>query len=89
MKFIALKTKDGESKGDIAFCCRILHVSRQGFYQYLANKGRPWKHQPLAGLMMEMLAEGECNGAYERIRMYQALNLKQSGNVDIPSERTV
>ena len=38
MKFIALKTKDGELKGDIAFFCRVLHVSRQGFYQYLANK---------------------------------------------------
>ena len=48
MKFIALKTKDGELKGDIAFFCRILHVSRQGFYQYLANKDRPWKYQPLA-----------------------------------------
>jgi len=44
MKFIALKTKDGELKGDIAFFCRILHVSRQGFYQYLANKDRPWKY---------------------------------------------
>ena len=45
MKFIALKTKDGELKGDIAFFCRVLHVSRQGFYQYLANKGCPWKYQ--------------------------------------------
>ncbi len=43
MKLIALKTKDGEEKGDISFYCRVLHVSRQGFYQYLANKERPWK----------------------------------------------
>ena len=89
MKFIAFKTKDGELKGNIAFCCRILHVSRQGFYQYLANKDRPWKYQPLADLMMEILAEDECNDTYGRIRMYQALNLKYSGNIDIPSERTV
>lgn len=89
MKFIALKTKDGELKGDIAFCCRILHVSRQGFYQYLANKDRPWKYQSLADLMMEILAEDECNDTYGRIRMYQALNLKHSGKVNIPSERTV
>lgn len=89
MKFIAFKTKDGELKGNIAFCCRILHVSRQGFYQYLANKDRPWKYQPLADLMMEILAEDECNDTYGRIRMYQALNLKHSGNIDIPSERTV
>ena len=89
MKFITFKTKDGELKGNIAFCCRILHVSRQGFYQYLANKDRPWKYQPLADLMMEILAEDECNDTYGRIRMYQALNLKHSGNIDIPSERTV
>ena len=89
MKFIALKTKDGELKGDIAFFCRILHVSRQGFYQYLANKDRPWKYQPLADAMKEILTEDECNDTYGRIRMYQALTLKQPENVDIPSERTV
>ena len=85
MKFIALKTKDGESKGNIAFFCRILHVSRQGFYQYLANKDRPWKYQSLADAMKEILAEDECNDTYGRIRMYQALTLKQPENVDIPS----
>ena len=55
MKFIALKTKGGELKGDISFSCRILHVSRQGFYQYLANKDRPWKYQPLADAMKDLL----------------------------------
>ena len=89
MKFIALKTKDGESKGEIAFCCRTLHVSRQGFYQYLANKNRPWKYQPLADAMLEILSEDECNDTYGRIRMYQALTLRQPENVEIPSERTV
>ena len=89
MKFIALQTKGGELKGDIAFFCRILHVSRQGFYQYLANKDRPWKYQPLADAMKEILTEDECNDTYGRIRMYQALTLKQPENVDIPSERTV
>lgn len=89
MKFIALQTKGGELKGDIAFFCRILHVSRQGFYQYLANKDRPWKYQPLADAMKEILTEDECNDTYGRIRMYQGLTLKQPENVDIPSERTV
>ena len=89
MKFIALKTKDGEIKGNIAFYCRVLQVSRQGFYQYLANKERPWKYQPLADAMMEILEEDECNDTYGRIRMYQALTLKQPEQVDIPSERTV
>ena len=89
MKFIALKTKDGGSKGEIAFCCRTLRVSRQGFYQYLANKNRPWKYQPLADAMLEILSEDECNDTYGRIRMYQALTLRQPENVEIPSERTV
>ncbi len=89
MKFIAFKTKDGELKGDILFYCRVLHVSRQGFYQYPANKDRPWKYQPLADAMMEILAEDNCNDTYGRIRMYQAFMLKQPENVDIPSERTV
>ena len=82
MKFIALKTKDGDLKGDIAFFCRVLHVSRQGFYQYLANKDCPWKYQPLADAMKEILTEDECNDTYGRIRMYQALTLKQPENVN-------
>lgn len=89
MKFIAIKTKDGEAKGNIAFFCQALHVSRQGFYQYLANKDRPWKYQPLVDAMKEILEEEECNDTYGRIRMYQALILKQPEHVEIPSERTV
>lgn len=59
MKFIAHKSKGGKLKGDSAFCCRILHVSRQGFYQYLVNKDHPWKYQPLADAMMEILMADE------------------------------
>ena len=61
MKLIAFSKKDGGLKGEIAFYCRMLHVSRQGFYQYLVNKDRPWKYQPLADVMMESHAEDECN----------------------------
>ena len=89
MKFIALKTEDGKSKGDIAFYCRVLQVSRQGFYQYLENKDRPWKYQALAEAVMEILAEDACNDTYGRVRMHQALLLKQPENVSIPSERTI
>lgn len=89
MKFIALKTKDGGITGEIAFYCRVLKVSRQGFYQYLARRERPWKYQPLADAMLEIHAEDECNDTYGRVRMYQALLLKHPENVDIPSERTV
>ncbi len=84
--FIALKTEDGEAKGNIVFFCRTLHVSRQGGYQYLANKDRPWKYQPLADAMREILEEDECNDTYGRVRMHQALTLKYPEHVDIPSE---
>ena len=53
MKFIAIKTEDGTIKGKLAFCCRMLHVSRQGFYKYLSAKDRPWKYQTLADAMLE------------------------------------
>ena len=45
MKFIAIKTDDGTIKGKLAFYCRMLHVSRQGFYKYLSVKDRPWKYR--------------------------------------------
>ena len=89
MKLIALKTEDGKIKGEIAFYCRVLGVSRQGFYQYLANKDRPWKYQALAEAMMKILEEDDCNDTYGRVRMHQALLLKRPENVTIPSERTV
>ena len=89
MMFLALKTEDGRIKGKIAFYCRMLGVSRQGFYKYLANKDRPWKYQGLAEAMKEICSEDECNDTYGRIRMYQALLLKQPEGIHIPGERTV
>lgn len=89
MKLIAFKTSDGALKGNISFCCKMLHVTRQGFYQYLTSKDRPWKYQELADAMMQIHAEDECNDTYGRIRMYQALKIKQPEGVRIPSERTV
>ena len=89
MKFIAFKTADGAHKGNISFYCRLLHVTRQGFYQYLVSKDRPWKYQELADAMMQIHAEDECNDTYGRIRMYQALKIRQPGGIRIPSERTV
>lgn len=89
MMFLALKTEDGRITGKIAFHCRMLGISRQGFYKYLANKDRPWKYQDLAQAMEEIVSEDECNDTYGRSRMYQALLLKQPEGVRIPSERTV
>lgn len=87
--FIAIKTEDGEIKGKISFYCRTLKVSRQAFNNYLKTKGAEWKYQSLAEAMMDICQEDECNDTYGRIRMYQALQLKQPDGVRIPSERTV
>ena len=76
-------------KGKITFYCHALGVSRQGFYKYLANKGRPWKYQNLADMIKMICSEDECNDTYGRVRIYQALCLKQPEGVRIPSERTV
>ncbi len=89
MMFIALKTEDGNIRGKIFFYCRMLKVTRQGFYKYLTGKDRPWKYQDLADAMRAIASEDECNDTYGRIRMYQALLLKQPEGVRIPGERTV
>ena len=67
----------------------MLKVTRQGFYKYPANKDRPWKYRQLADAMRTVVSEDECNDTYGRIRMYQALLLKQPEGVRIPGERTV
>ena len=89
MMLLAIKTEDGVIKGKISFCCRMLNVTRQGFYKYPANKGRPWKYQDLADAMRAIVAKDACNDTYGRTRMYQALLLKQPEGVRIPGERTV
>lgn len=87
--FLARKTEDGVITGNISFYCRILKVTRQGFYKYLADKDRPWKYQDLADAMRVIASEDECNDTYGRIRMYQALLLKKPEGIRIPGERTV
>ena len=56
MKFIALKTNDGQETGKISFYCRVLEVTRQAFRDYLENRDKPWKHEALAAKMMEIIA---------------------------------
>ena len=87
--FIAIKTDDGRIKGKISFYCRVLHVSRQAFNKYLKTKYVPWKYQALADAMLDIYKEDKCNDTYGRIRMYQALQIKQPKGVHIPGERTV
>lgn len=89
MKFIAIKTDDGRIKGEISFFCRMLNVSREGFRKYLMNRDKPWKYEALAEEMRKINSEDECNDTYGRIRMYQALKLKNPEGIHVPSERTV
>lgn len=53
--FIAIKTDDGRIKGKISFYCKVLHVSRQAFNQFLKTKDAPWKYQALADAMIDIL----------------------------------
>ena len=93
MKFIALKTENGRKNGEISFYCRVLKVTRQGFYKYVKSLGKVWKHKALAAKMQEIIEEDECNDTYGYIRMHDALKLKESESAgdfpDVPCERTV
>ena len=77
------------SGGKISFCCRMLKVTRQGFYKYPAGKDRPWKYQNPADATRAIASEDERNDTYGRIRTHQALPLKQPEGIRIPGERTV
>lgn len=83
-----MKTDDGRNRGKTAAYCRILKVSRQGFYNYLNYKDRPWKYKWVADLIWEILKEDECNDTYGRYRMHEALLLKYPDK-PIPGERTI
>jgi|GEM_PF-5966520 len=73
MKLIVIKTENGKLTGEIAFYCRVLKVSRQGFYNYLEAQTKPWKYEALAAKMYEIIDEDECNDKYGRYRMHKAL----------------
>ncbi|MBR2215520.1 MAG: hypothetical protein IJ849_07155, partial [Selenomonadaceae bacterium] len=76
----------------LAFYCRLLKVSRQGFYDYRKRQGRPWKHEALANIMLDIVRQDPENDNYGGRRMYEALSLRKEEQhlaIDIPSERTV
>ena len=89
MNFVAKKTDDGRIKGKLSFYCRVLDVTRQGFYSYLRYRDKALKYQPLVAKMLEIINEDECNDTYGRVRMHQALLLKSPANITIPSQSTV
>ena len=59
--FIAIKTDDGRIKGKISFYCKVLHVSRQAFNNFLKTKDAPWKYQDLADAIRAINTADECN----------------------------
>ena len=79
MIFLALKTEDGRITGKISFYCRMLGISRQGFYKYLANKDRPWKYQDLADAMKpeKSRSTAECLGSADKA----SINISQTKTV--------
>jgi transposase InsO family protein len=89
MKYIALKTSDGNNTGKLSLYCRALKVSRQGFYKYLRNRDKPWKYADVAEMIRKLLASDEYNASYGRKRIYKALLLYAPPDIEIPSERTV
>ena len=93
MRFIAQKLSGGRNPRKLALYCRVLHVSRQGFYDYVERLDRPWKYERIAEEMRAILAEDKENDTYGRKRMYEALRYRnpegEEGSIPLPSERTV
>ena len=92
LKFIALKSNNGNETGMISFFCKMLDVSRQAFYDFLKRQNEPWKYGPLAAEIKKIVSEDECNDTYGKTRMYQALELKkEKGELlcKLPCENTV
>ena len=89
MRFLVKKMSDGDGKGKLATYCRVLNVSRQGYYKYLARQNRPWKYQGLAEAMRAIHEEDVCNDMYGCKRMYQALLLKRNFQAEKPLEKCV
>lgn len=86
MRFIAKKTDGSEKKGKLSLYCRVLEVSREGFYRYLARKERPWKYQDLEDAMWAIHNEDPYNDTYECVRMRQALLLTQPEGGGFPAK---
>jgi len=70
----------------VSLLCRVLCVSRQGYYKWLRNRDRPYKHALLLAWIMGILEEDPENANYGSIRMHEALLLKHE---NVPSEPTV
>lgn len=66
----------GPVRYNVSELCRLLKVSRQGYYRYLESKERPDKHAELLAAIQAILDEDEENASYGRKRMIDALRLR-------------
>lgn len=71
-----MAARDSIEKYTIAELCRVVGVSRQGYYDCLEGKGRPYRHAELLATIQAILEEDEENRSYGRERMIDALRLK-------------
>jgi len=65
-----------EPDHSVAFLCRLLKVTRQGYYKWLSNQDKPYKYADLLKMIMDILGEDEENENYGAPRMFAALLLK-------------
>ena len=84
-----LKDLRRRKEGKTGILCRMLSVSRQGFYDYLEAKNQPWKYQEIAEAMKGIRAEDVCNDTYGRTRMRIALTQRLPAGKRIPCEGTI
>ena len=73
--------------------CRLLEVTRQGYYNYLKQLTKPYKHTLLLAEIKKIIAEDECNDTYGSMRIWEALIYRKNQNDTsfpfVPSERTI
>ena len=87
--FIRLNTK----RYEVEFMCRLLEVTRQGYYNYLKQLTKSYKYTLLLAEIKKIIAEDECNDTYGSMRIWEALIFRKSQNNTsfpfVPSERTI
>jgi transposase InsO family protein len=70
----------------------VLKVSREGFYDHLRNREKPYKYAFLAAEIRKIIDEDLCNDTYGYPRIHDALVQKADSKADfptVPCERTV
>ena len=60
--------------------CRVLYVTKQGYYQWLRSKDKPYKHAALLAMILKVLSEDpENKGNYGARRVFLRLKQEEYG----------